>query len=867
MTEPRQATKSDSEREDEEVERLSRPTPHVKPPRHDKRRERIETDTSPDAPKTSAERIADAYLSDAPPPTPLVKDQAWCEKAAEQLLTCVRGNAPLFHYLQEQEGWAADKTPLAPAFALPEGICTGADLARVIAQAGGIEVLEKQYKLPPKDVEPAAEAPPPVDPAMLAPAAMPRGEDIPPPAMPLPSLQDRRDAALHLVRTFPPALAQKLASLHPADVTQLIADYRAAGQVTTSLEDTLQEARTACWYALDPSCVQPPPGLVKTAEGEHLPFLLLSDCEQRRTMQAHRLQVVAYSLALRDRVSHAFETAGVSRALSPIFASLCLPPPRKGQEAKRADKALHAARQVFAFLTSPELPEGGEEQRLDAGMLTTASAEVPGLRPLLVAALLGQDYRDVAAHYLGQNAPKRLTEHMAPETFAKKLAGAMCSLYEKSASYPRDVVVQLGDPADMLRERVLTALRAIDPEKQKAVYAALCTMADILPELPCTAAGEHEARARQFATRLKPFDSSYRGAQAPMPSPPSSSPRHAAYHGVQPAPVAPYPGWSQAQARDLGASDEKTLLASAREWLRKPVLAQGMDGVRDAQLRAALDLAVRTADEGRYAGGLSPVLYNNLLARLAGEDPDETLLTIRQAAGRRRNPAMPTNTASAIRQMAQKLASGEITPVEASYDLIALSETVAGEMPPQFKENAEKKQEEAAAKKDEGQDQGQKQAQQDQGQQDQQQKQASGFRALKAALMSTAKANPQALGALKPFLQIVKNHGLAPRVPPPPLVSLSSAGHAHHDAPQVRGPRGRADPPHPRQAGEDPPGQRLSLGHPRQGRAADGRRPRHGVGQGRAGDLRPRADARPPGEARRGQRRAGAGEEGPGHPA
>jgi hypothetical protein len=47
--------------------------------------------------------------------------------------------------------------------------------------------------------------------------------------------------------------------------------------------------------------------------------------------------------------------------------------------------------------------------------------------------------------------------------------------------------------------------------------------------------------------------------------------------------------------------------------------------VRDTQLRAALDLAIRTEN---YDAALHPTQYNNLLARLAGVSEDETLLTV-----------------------------------------------------------------------------------------------------------------------------------------------------------------------------------------------------------------------------------------------
>ena len=106
--------------------------------------------------------------------------------------------------------------------------------------------------------------------------------------------------------------------------------------------------------------------------------------------------------------------------------------------------------------------------------------------------------------------------------------------------------------------------------------------------------------------------------------------RQAVYWGVEPYPKgqgpSSYVGWEQPQARDLGDKDFTRILKAARVWLKTPVLATNIEGiVRDTQLRAALDLAIDT--EG-YASVLHPTLYNNLLARLAGEPQDETLLTV-----------------------------------------------------------------------------------------------------------------------------------------------------------------------------------------------------------------------------------------------
>jgi hypothetical protein len=109
--------------------------------------------------------------------------------------------------------------------------------------------------------------------------------------------------------------------------------------------------------------------------------------------------------------------------------------------------------------------------------------------------------------------------------------------------------------------------------------------------------------------------------------------KRALYWGVEPYPkgnegFAPYVEWSQVHQRDLGNKDFDAILKSAREWLRTPVLSNAVDGIyRDTQLRAALDLALRDLDAGKYSVGLQPPIYNMLLARLGGVSQTDTLLT------------------------------------------------------------------------------------------------------------------------------------------------------------------------------------------------------------------------------------------------
>jgi hypothetical protein len=134
--------------------------------------------------------------------------------------------------------------------------------------------------------------------------------------------------------------------------------------------------------------------------------------------------------------------------------------------------------------------------------------------------------------------------------------------------------------------------------------------------------------------------------------------RKAVYWGVAPYPKGhegfePYKQWEQPQARDLGESDYSRLLKAAREWLSTPVLSTDIEGiVRDTQLRAALDLALRAEN---YGHAIHPGVYNKLLARLAGVSEDETLLTVRSKTARNTmsNKKIELETAQADRFLAR----------------------------------------------------------------------------------------------------------------------------------------------------------------------------------------------------------------------
>lgn len=225
--------------------------------------------------------------------------------------------------------------------------------------------------------------------------------------------------------------------------------------------------------------------------------------------------------------------------------------------------------------------------------------------------------------------------------------------------------------------------------------------------------------------------------------------RTAVYWGAAPYPAghegfAPYSEWTQAHARDLGAKDYDAILTAAREWLRAPILTAGVEGIyRDTQLRAALDLAIRDYDGGKYSVGLYPTVYNNLLAKLGGQSPNDTLLSDheqRQASqstyGVSPGEVLNMKPSAQISAFAARLASKD--PVLA-YELVDFATKLAEE----------------EEKKEGGQGQGQ----------EQQAKQAAvniaaqnqlKYQSLRSLIIRTASSHPEAREAFMPLLSAVK---------------------------------------------------------------------------------------------------------------
>jgi hypothetical protein len=589
-------------------------------------------------------------------------------------------------------------------------------------------------------------------------------------------------------RTFPPRQALAIYRLHPRDQQAVLEAYKKFQQAKPEDLKAFSE-KVQALYQTDPTQIGPPAKVEKA--GKEVAFEDLPEADQHQAWQTHRNKVLALSFAAPEILMQGHVKAGVPGGLARHLAIGTI-------------KGGHNPKELYDSVMA-EAPAKDPIRDKDVAK-TFDTLEDENERKAAVAYFKAQDYHALRKKFLDPSSSDAINEFQTPYEIKSKLQAAMDEARRLSSRYPKtdDGI----DVAADFRRRVYHRLRVMDPEKAERLeswvdreddrdydkafaawekekkkidaenkrllkggpYRTPAVMKPDPPEpaIPPGYADRHRKPGSRGATNdLDDLLGNVKLARVPVSickpgqsMSPTPLKRLAVYWGVEPYADTPeYQAWQQAHARDLGDNDYDLLIKEARQWLKSPILSAAVEGiVPDTQYRAALDLAIRQAGEGRYSVGLHPAVYNRLLARLAGESERSTLLTVREAAldsvYARSSGEKPMLASARIRQYASKFAS---TQPEIAFDLIDLATKVAddeqakeqaqaeqkqaGEMPPQFKENAEKKKEEAEAKKD---DQGQKQA---------------SYQALRSAVIRTAAANPAARTALQPVLQIIKQLG------------------------------------------------------------------------------------------------------------
>lgn len=496
----------------------------------------------------------------------------------------------------------------------------------------------------------------------------------------------------------------------------------------------------------------------------------------------------------------------------------------------------------------PSIPPG-EHKEVSETQITKLLSSLdgdPGAQQIAVGFLQAADYMDAQERFLNSSSSSEaMTEHQPPKKIWSGVQKAMGFFQDQAKRYP-EALRWANDPAASFRNRVLDKVRTLAPEKypflqkwneeyededydrkqkewdkafsEKKPYREQGVKPPPRPMEPPGYASRHgekkqsRSQSRKLLNDLQRQWGKDEGAKTAssvvlrflryssyplgvtMGSSADSTSKTAVYGGVQPYPkghegFAPYTKWTQVHQRDLTETDYSGIVASAREWLRMPVLSTDVEGiVRDTQLRAALDLAIRTHEDGRYSVGLQPPVYNRLLAKLAGKPQDETLLTV-QAAVRSSlskkacggscggcascgnasenhvsvyaptGEEPPMKASAQVRKFAAQVASTNPT---VAYELIDLATKLAqqeeegqqasqdqkqgGEVPPQFLEHMKKKDDDKGEEKKDDDKKEAKQA-------------AAAYTALRSHVIRQAHANPHIREAYQPLLETIKRLG------------------------------------------------------------------------------------------------------------
>lgn len=149
-----------------------------------------------------------------------------------------------------------------------------------------------------------------------------------------------------------------------------------------------------------------------------------------------------------------------------------------------------------------------------------------------------------------------------------------------------------------------------------------------------------DATKRRFNTVPK-FLQKFASSQSSYKTVSDEMIRTSSYHGIvdQHHPEGPFPGWNSIDKRYLGKSHFESIVAAAKEFLKDDWCSMGWDGgMSEAPVRAALDLAIATADGSIYQSKIDSPTYEMLLNRLTGQNQD--LFTETRLPGTKRSSSV-----------------------------------------------------------------------------------------------------------------------------------------------------------------------------------------------------------------------------------
>ena len=709
----RHATKDTYEREGDEASRLVRPSPKLKPPRRDLRREHV-LESDPDL---EADREKEASLVSRVASRHRRKDnrvQAWSRRDKKVVLVTpktLKSRGDIYEPYNQKDPQDKREVQKDPVEGSP------ADKSPKKKRKKKEEAPSDNDKAPDKGESSTDEKP---SEPKEKPAPLPEGAPPPPKR---PRTQEEEEEARQLALDNLPLnmfASISKANLHPDEIREIIKQYEAF--VKKPLAPSARArfiADTRSNFVDDPNSVEPP-----EMDAKGVPFSSLKPDKQAEVMQAHRMQTYTKSLLAREMLVATYKEAGVPLEQGLVVANFHLRSNTEESIESRDNRARKLADSIFDH----SLSSGKITETPDADM-RSAYKELkgdPSASRLLTAHYQANDYLYAKQKFLSSDSPDAFSERSPASQIVSGIVKAGEYLTGRTKLYPADSVQH--DMSAAFRVRVLARLKALAPEKyqevrdsltkieveqykkeapkyvqehkqwvkDKAQYDKKLTQAQAQYE---KAKVKHEADLEAWRSKVRHdyevslSDGAYRNKikEHPVVKPPPDPPvmpdvglapkepekpkepvgyiqhttddadveeirkrlwdpktkkagaftyphgivmRTAIYNGVEPYPESsPYPDWDQAQLRDITGEDLDLILDEAKEWLKSPWGSKHFEGApRDTQLRAALDLAIRTTRNGYYSEGLPPPVYETLFRRLAGIGNEGTLLTVANSA-------------------------------------------------------------------------------------------------------------------------------------------------------------------------------------------------------------------------------------------
>lgn len=485
----RLATRAPGEREDVEVERLVRPAPKKKPPRHDRRRERVSPDIDPDtegdADLKTAARVLARYAAKGdrvPAKSKETGRRVWISEES------LRDNPDKYEEWKDDESEAVSSPGGAGA---PPGDAPPAEKPKPPrpprrkkkspdgsdpAETPSGEAAAPGTVGPPSEAAPEHPAPtvkPESAPEGDTPPGAPEHEKPPKKAKPKPSVaeklgiqppqrreateEEKAEASLLLADHLPPELAAQLigSGLHPDDAKALVDSYQAAKSRPIGNPAAFAE-KAAKIYETNPDRVEPPKTW-RTAEGKKVAFDDLSPEERSAAYRQHQMEVVAVSLAAKDQLEKklAFDGA-LDKPVASLLARTLLGSLTKEQTPKVAQKVFDETAASKGFT---KIPEG------TARKMIAAIGENEQARTVLQSYLEANDYKRAKDLYLGS-----LSEHDKPSRIVEGLTSARHFFKVQGRVYGTG---EGHEGAKRFETKILGQLRDLNPQKYKTVRLGL----------------------------------------------------------------------------------------------------------------------------------------------------------------------------------------------------------------------------------------------------------------------------------------------------------------------------------------------------------------------------------------------------------